>query len=67
MDILKLKKNKIAAYAIRLWMNYVETSDILLSSQDAKMMHEPIKDLSDDQINALKYLNECYEYFLYKN
>ena len=65
MDIDKMTDNQIAAYAIRLWMNYIQTGDPCLAVEDAERMGggKP-KRLSVEQMRGVIRLDDVYKRFL---
>ena len=52
MDIDKMTDYQIAAYAIRLWMNYIQTGDPCLAVEDAERMGDKPKRLSVEQMRV---------------
>ena len=64
MDIDKMTDNQIAAYAIRLWMNYIRTGDPGVAVEDAERMGDKPKRLSVEQMLGVIRLDGVYKRFL---
>lgn len=64
MDIDKMTDVQIAAYAIRLWMNYIQTGDPCLAAEDAEKIGAKPKRLSVEQMRGVIRLDDAYKRFL---
>lgn len=64
MDIEKMTDNQIAAHAIRLWMNYIQTGDPCLSAEDAEHIGGKPKALSVEQMRGLVRMDDVLKSFL---
>lgn len=53
MFIMDLSDAQIAAYALNLWANYIETGDLSMSAKDAQSAGKPFNALSLEQMQAV--------------
>lgn len=63
MNISAMSTNQAAAYALSLWINYIETGDLLLSDVDLANRGLPPKRLTEDQQKAVARLREIRQSF----
>lgn len=58
MSLLAMSDRELAAMALSLWANHIETGSMSLSAQDAARMGKPLNALKDDQQQVVQRLRE---------
>ena len=66
MSLLSMSDRELAAMALSLWANHIETGVMTLSAQDAANMGKPINALSQDQQKVVMRLRELNQKSLMK-